>query len=117
MSSSARSAAKLPHGSSPHLLTKKLAQERLNFLRQQQQEAAKKLSTEENERAVAAAPWIGDLPLIDFVPKVSPNLVRPRHLLPFLELLQRAVDPGELRAVVAAPPQHGKTEVVLHALL
>jgi predicted phage terminase large subunit-like protein len=58
-----------------------------------------------------------DLPLLDFVPKVSPHLLRPNHLAPFAELLQRGIEPGALRAVVAAPPQHGKSEMVIHGLL
>ncbi len=43
--------------------------------------------------------------------------MRPAHLAPFAELLERGIDPGALRAVVAAPPQHGKTELIQHALL
>lgn len=58
-----------------------------------------------------------DLPLIDLIPTVSPDLLRPNHLAPFCDLLQRAIEPGELRKVVAAPPQHGKSEAVVHALL
>jgi predicted phage terminase large subunit-like protein len=57
------------------------------------------------------------LPLLDFVPAVSPHLMRPNHLAPFAALLERACEPGQLRAVVAAPPQHGKTEMVTHGLL
>lgn len=43
--------------------------------------------------------------------------MRPKHLAPFAALLERACEPGQLRAVVAAPPQHGKTEMVEHGLL
>jgi predicted phage terminase large subunit-like protein len=55
--------------------------------------------------------------LLDFVPAVSPHLMRPQHLSPFAEVLERACEPGQLRTVVAAPPQHGKTEMVTHGLL
>ncbi len=57
------------------------------------------------------------MPLLDFVPAVSPHLLRPYHLAPFTALLERSCEPGGLRSVVAAPPQHGKTEVVQHGLL
>lgn len=54
-------------------------------------------------------------PLLDFVPRVSPHFAAPAHLKPYVELLERA--PRErIRAVVAAPPRHGKTETTIHAL-
>jgi predicted phage terminase large subunit-like protein len=43
--------------------------------------------------------------------------MRPTHLAAFSELLEKACEPGQLRCVVAAPPQHGKTEMVMHGLL
>lgn len=38
-------------------------------------------------------------------------------MAPITELFERACDPGGLRAVCAAPPQHGKTENIEHALV
>jgi len=38
-------------------------------------------------------------------------------LLPFVRLLEQACDPGGIRAVLAAPPQHGKSVTLLHGLL
>lgn len=54
--------------------------------------------------------------LLDFVPRVSPQFVRPTHLAPLARLFERAVRGESIRAVVAAPPQHGKTEVMLHGI-
>lgn len=78
--------------------------------------------------------------LLDYVPRISPSLERPDHLAPYAELLEQAcawndnakrvavlkpppeAEPSAeevlepLRVVVAAPPQHGKTELALHAL-
>ena len=54
-------------------------------------------------------------PLIDFIPRVSPRIEAPRHLAPYVELLERAAR-EPIRAVVAAPPRHGKTETAVHAL-
>jgi predicted phage terminase large subunit-like protein len=55
--------------------------------------------------------------LVEFIPQVSPDLKAPYHLLPFVRLLERACDPGGIRAVLAAPPQHGKSVTLLHGLL
>lgn len=53
--------------------------------------------------------------LLEFIPTVSPHLEAPRHLAPYTRLLERAVR-EPIRIVVAAPPQHGKTEAAKHAL-
>ena len=55
-------------------------------------------------------------PLLDFIPRVSPRLDKPTWLAPFVELLDRAIW-TPLRETAAAPPQHGKTECVTHALI
>jgi hypothetical protein len=47
--------------------------------------------------------------------RVSPHLVRPDHFRIYADRLDSAVG-GGLRIVFAAPPQHGKTQVTLHAL-
>lgn len=54
--------------------------------------------------------------LLDYFVRISPELERPDWLTPYADLLQRAID-GKLRAAVAAPPQHGKTELALRAFL
>ena len=53
---------------------------------------------------------------IDYVPVLSPELKAPRHLAPYGEALDSAVGAGA-RVVVAAPPQHGKTETTKHAFI
>lgn len=55
--------------------------------------------------------------IADFVPLVSPQLDRPTHLEPYVKLLERAFSGEPVRAVVAAPPQHGKTTVAQHAFV
>jgi len=54
--------------------------------------------------------------LLDFIPRVSPQLESPRHLSPLVELLeQTAVTPQ--KATVSTPPQHGKSQTCMHALI
>lgn len=54
--------------------------------------------------------------LLDFAPRVSPELVRPDHLAPLADVFRR-IEAGErVRVCVSVPPQHGKTEVVLHGI-
>lgn len=55
-------------------------------------------------------------PLADFIPRVSPGRVRPDHLGPVLDLFERIRRGERVRACVSIPSQHGKTELVLHAL-
>jgi predicted phage terminase large subunit-like protein len=55
-------------------------------------------------------------PLNSFIERVSQGaLAAPRHLAPLVSLLERA-RLGPVRAVVSAPPQHGKSETIKHAL-
>ena len=55
-------------------------------------------------------------PLNSFIERVSQGgLTAPRHLAPLVGLLERA-RLGPVRAVVSAPPQHGKSETIKHAL-
>jgi len=55
------------------------------------------------------------LPLADYVTRITPSWTRPDPLAPYLDILERAPH-GDLREVVAAPPQHGKTTATLHAI-
>lgn len=47
---------------------------------------------------------------------MTPRWKRPDWLAPYVTVLERAVS-EPIRVVVAAPPQHGKTETTLHALI
>ena len=52
----------------------------------------------------------------DFIPRVSPGMVRPDHLAPVLALFERIARGERVRACVSIPSQHGKSQTVLHAL-
>ena len=56
------------------------------------------------------------LSAIELVPALSPRLCAPWHLEPYGKALDEA--PGsDLQIVFAAPPQHGKTVLTIHALV
>jgi predicted phage terminase large subunit-like protein len=63
--------------------------------------------------------------IVEFVPRLSTQLEAPHWFGPYAELLERAgahaanenAHGEPLRVVLAAPPQHGKTELTLHALV
>lgn len=54
--------------------------------------------------------------LIDWIPRISPDLDRPQHLFELCELAERLPHAG-MREVVAAPVQHGKTSILTRALV
>lgn len=54
--------------------------------------------------------------LADFIARVSPGLSAPLHLQPLLDLLEATTE-GPQRATVSTPPQHGKTQTCMHALI
>ena len=62
----------------------------------------------ELERLRQSSPKFRTSNLLEFIPSASPELRAPLHLKPFLDLLERSCSPGNIRYVVAAPPQHGK---------
>lgn len=55
------------------------------------------------------------MPLVDFIPALSPRHAAPRHLAPLLARLERARH-ERLRVVCSTPPRHGKTESLLHLI-
>lgn len=55
-------------------------------------------------------------PLLDFLPSLSPRWFRPDHLAPIARLIERADKGEEVRACVSVPPQHGKTELLIHGV-
>ncbi len=90
---------------------------RVKSLRRLKQERAQRKQAAKAKRSTR---WLAKLSLTDFIQAVSPHLERPDHLAPYIELLSRAVadDPAKaIEAVVAAPPQHGKTVVSIHAVV
>lgn len=54
--------------------------------------------------------------LIDFIPRVTPTLESPLHLQPLVDLLEAAAESPQ-KATVSTPPQHGKTQTCMHALI
>lgn len=54
--------------------------------------------------------------LLDYVVRTSPHFERPEHLAPLAELLDRSLR-EPVRAVVSVPPQHGKSQLLLHHLV
>jgi predicted phage terminase large subunit-like protein len=55
-------------------------------------------------------------PLADFVTRITPQWVRPDHLAPVSSAFERAARGEPVRICISVPPQHGKTELVLHAI-
>ncbi len=60
-------------------------------------------------------PDLRDLRLLDFIPKISPELTRPDHWHAIADVLERAIR-GDLRVVFSAPVQHGKSVLGTHAV-
>lgn len=58
--------------------------------------------------------------LYDFIPRISPRIGKtqtepPRHLDPVVQQFERALKEPTF-SLLSVPPQHGKTELILHAL-
>ena len=54
--------------------------------------------------------------LLDYLVRTTPHFERPEHLAPLAELLDRSLR-EPVRAVVSVPPQHGKSQLLLHHLV
>ena len=54
--------------------------------------------------------------LLDFAPRVSPELIRPDHLARVADVFRRIESGERVRVCISVPPQHGKTEMVLHGI-
>lgn len=74
--------------------------------------ARERLRARQTTKAAAST----DETLRAFIPRVSPQYIAPDHLTPVLSLFERIAAGEKVRACVSIPPQHGKTETVLHAL-
>jgi hypothetical protein len=67
-------------------------------------------------RSRARAKVISGMPLVEAIPLITPRFDAPTHLQPLLDLAER-VKRGEAPfALISVPPQHGKTETILHLL-
>jgi predicted phage terminase large subunit-like protein len=59
---------------------------------------------------------LGSTALLDLIPRVTTTYQRPKHLAKLAALFDR-INAGErVRALVFAPPRHGKSETILHGL-
>jgi predicted phage terminase large subunit-like protein len=56
------------------------------------------------------------IPLLDFIPALSPRWSSPRHLARLAEAFERA-DRGPVAVFGTTPPRHGKTELEKHAIV
>ncbi len=56
------------------------------------------------------------LPLLDFVPALTPRWRRPVHLSPLAELFERS-ERESVFACISVPPRHAKTETILHGIV
>lgn len=74
------------------------------------QEGSSRIGRSEGSRITA-----GSEGLMEFIPRVSPGLSPPQHLRPLVEALERA-HREPVRIVCHAPPRHGKTVAVEHAV-
>ncbi len=54
------------------------------------------------------------IPLLDFVPEVSPRFRSPRHLGRIADVFQRIARGEQVQVVVSVPPRFGKSELLLH---
>lgn len=55
-------------------------------------------------------------PLQGAIPAITPRWSSPRHLVRLTDLFERIAQGERVRALVSVPPQHGKTETLLHAV-
>ena len=54
--------------------------------------------------------------LLDYVVRATPQFQRPDHLAQLAKLLDRSLE-RSIRALVSIPPQHGKSQLLLHHLV
>lgn len=87
---------------------------RLRRLEQRRRELDALVDTEsvDTEQSVNTTPE-----LLEFIPQLSAKWIRPDHLAPVARLFERAFAGEALRAVISLPPRHGKTELLLHAIV
>lgn len=60
---------------------------------------------------------LGDLPLLDFIPAISPEFRRPEHMAEWCEYFERIAKGEAVRALCAVPIRHYKTETTLHGVV
>jgi phage terminase large subunit-like protein len=74
------------------------------------------IRTDRLKKTIAGQTNPGDLDLLEFIPALNPRYERPEHLVQIAELFRR-IDAGErVRALVTAPPQHGKSDLLVNGV-
>lgn len=70
------------------------------------------------QKPEAGLPWIGDLPIVELIPRLNPANERPYHLPWLLGELELAIDPheGQRYRWFSVPPRHWKTTTLEHAI-
>jgi phage terminase large subunit-like protein len=59
---------------------------------------------------------LSETPLAEFIPRVTPRWMPPRHLAPILDVYERIKRGERVQVLLSVPPQHAKTETGLHFL-
>ena len=106
-------ARKLEEGHSPYAIATILAKEGFQCSVYDIQTIKRGMETQRLTAAAVPPPP----PFMQFVPEVSrqKKYASPLHLAPVVELIEKiGVEP--IRAVVHAPPRHGKTECISHSI-
>jgi hypothetical protein len=74
------------------------------------------IRTDRLRKTIATQSNPGDLDILDFIPALNARYERPEHLAQIADLFRR-IDAGEvIRALVTAPPQHGKSDFLVNAV-
>lgn len=56
------------------------------------------------------------VPLLDFIPALTPTFTSPRHLEPLTGAFERIAAGEEIQEAFSVPPRFGKTETILHGM-
>lgn len=68
-------------------------------------------------RKLSDAHPLAQLPLLEFIPKLSPEFQRPDHLEDWIQQFELAARGHPVRALCALPIRHFKTETTLHGIV
>lgn len=67
----------------------------------------------ERERRKRRTSTTNPLPLLEFIPKITPRFTQPHHLKPLITRLERIPKEPQF-LIVSVPPRHSKSESLLH---
>ncbi len=77
---------------------------------------ASSLQAEAEQGPSTELPGLGDVPLLDLIPRLSPGFAPPYHLGPLVDELEQVIAPrqGQRFYWFSVPPRHYKTTTLLH---